>query len=135
MTETQWERLHRLIARRRKILGYTLDGLQAVGGPSPKWVNNLKTTEGAPTDRMRTPMRKLDAALQWPQDTAWGLVTHDRSAWSEAVLRDEEESLMEQVDEVDHFLMVAGARLRAIPAGVRRDETMRAMLEVLGIRP
>ena len=135
VTETQWERLHRLIARRRKVLGYTLDGLQAVGGPSPKWVNNLKTMDGAPTDRMRTPMRKLDAALHWPQDTAWGLVAHDRSDWSDVVLRDEEESLMDVVDEVDEFVLVVAARLRAIPAGVTRDETMRAMLEVLGIRP
>jgi len=135
VTETQWARLHRLMTRRRKILGYTLEGLQKVGGPSPKWVNNLKTMDGEATDRMRTPMRKLDAALHWPQDTSWNLVTHDRAGWTDELLRDEEESLMDRVDEVDEFLLVIGARLRSMPAGVRRDESMRRVLEVLEIRP
>ena len=124
-----------MITRRRKILGYTLEGLQAIGGPSPKWVNNLKTAEGEPTARTRTMMRKTDAALHWPLDTSWDLVTKDRSTWDEFLLRDEEQSLMESVDEVDEFLLVIGARLRSMPAGTRRDESMRRILEVLEVRP
>ena len=133
--ETQWERLHRLIEKRRKALGFTLDGLQAIGAPSPKWVQNLRRMEGPPSDRMRRPMRNLDKALNWPQDTTWGLVMDDRSAWSEELLEDEELSLMEEVDEVDQFVLVAAARLRAIPAGAERDEAMRRVLDVLGVRP
>ena len=133
VTETQWERLHRLVRRRSKVLGLTQDGIQAVGGPSPRWVQKLRDGSGEPTERMRTPMRKLDAALRWPRDTTWGLVAHDRSEWSDAVLRDEEEQLMDLVDEADEFVMVVAARLRAIPAGARRDEVMRRILADLDL--
>lgn len=51
----------------------TLADIQAAGGPSPKWVQNLRRLEGPPTDRMRTPMRRLDAALGWSTGTAWRL--------------------------------------------------------------
>lgn len=135
VTETQWERLYRLVEQRRKILGLTLDGVQAVGGPSPRWVQKLRTMSGAPTDRMRRPMRNLDAALHWPQDTTWGLVAHDRSQWAEALLEDEEGSLMEETDEADEFALVVAVRLRAIPAGPERDRVMRQILEALGVRP
>jgi len=133
VTETQWERLYRLIQRRRKILGFTLEGIQAIGGPSPRWIQKLKSMEGVPSDRMRRPMRNLDSALNWPQDTAWGLVTDDRSSWSDVILQDEEESLMERVDEAEQFAFVVAARLRAVPEGARRDELMRRILEVLDV--
>lgn len=135
VTESQWERLYRLIQQRRKILGLTLDGLQAVGGPSPKWVQNVQRQEGEPSDRMRRPMRKLDLALRWPVDTSWNLVSYDRSSWDEILLTDEEEQLMEQVDEADEFAYVVAARVRAIPAGEERDAVMRQVLAVLGVRP
>ena len=135
VTETQWARLHRLIERRRKILGLTLDGLQVVGGPSGRWVQKLRGMEGQPTDRMRRPMRDLDRVLHWPLDTTWGLVADDRSAWSEAVLLDEEEQLMDMVDEVDQLLLVIGERLRGIPEGDVRDAAMRRVLNALDIRP
>jgi len=135
VTETQWERLYRLVERRRKVLGLTLDGLQAIGGPSPRWVQKLRGLSGEPTDRMRRPMRNLDAALGWRQDTTWDLVAHDRSAWSEVVLQDEEEQLMEQVDEADEFVLVVASRLRALPAGPVRDEAMRRILDALDVRP
>ena len=133
VTETQWERLYRLIQRRRKILGFTLEGIQAIGGPSPRWIQKLKSMEGEPSDRMRRPMRNLDSALNWPQDTAWGLVTDDRSSWSDVILQDEEESLMDRVDEAEQFAFVIAARLRAVPEGARRDELMRRILAVLDI--
>jgi hypothetical protein len=84
---------------------------------------------------MRMPLRKLDAALGWRQDTSWGLVAEDRSGWSEAVLRDEEEQLMEQVDEAAEFGQIVTIRLRAIPEGPERDEAMRRVLEVLHVEP
>lgn len=133
VTETQWERLHRLIEHRRKILGLTLTGIQVIGGPSPRWVQKLRGMEGQPTDRMRRPMRDLDRVLRWPQDTTWNLVDHDRSEWAEALLEDEERSLLETVDEADEIAYVIAARVRAIPAGEERDEIMRRLLEVLGI--
>jgi hypothetical protein len=133
VTETQWERLHRLIERRRKILGLTLAGIQTIGGPSPRWVQKLSTMEGLPTDRMRTPMRKLDRVLRWPEDTTWNLVNLDRSTWLPEVLEDEEHDLLESVDEADEIAYVIAARVRAIPAGRERDEVMRQLLEVLGI--
>jgi len=133
--ETQWERLYRLIQHRRKILGLTLDGIQAVGGPSPRWVQKLRAMEGEPTERMRSPMRRLDKALRWPEDTTWNLVALDRSAWADIVLEDEEAQLMDRVDEADEFAFVVAARLRAIPAGNRRDEIMRRILDLLDVRP
>ena len=135
VTETQWERLHRLVERRRKILGLTQEGLQIVGGPSPKWVQDLRRGEGLPTDRRRRPMRDLDRVLHWPLDTSWGLVNDDRSSWSDAILRDEEEQLMEMVDEVDQLLLVIGERLRGFPEGYERDAAMRAVLRALDVRP
>ena len=135
VTETQWERLHRLIEHRRKILGLTLAGIQTIGGPSPRWVQKLRGMEGHPTDRMRRPMRDIDRVLRWPVDTTWGLVDHDRSDWEPAILEDEERQLLETVDEADEIAFVIAARLRGIPAGPERDDVMRRLLEVLDIRP
>jgi hypothetical protein len=133
VTETPWERLYRIVERRRSLLGLTLKGVQAVGGPSPAWVQKLKTMEGEPTDRMRRPMRMLDAALRWRPDTSWNLVAHDRSGWSNEILGDEEESLLARVDEADEFAFVVAARLRAYEEGPERDEAMRRVLAALGI--
>jgi len=135
VTETQWERLHRLIEHRRKILGLTLSGIQTIGGPSPRWVQKLRGMEGRPTDRMRRPMRDLDRVLRWPQDTTWSLVDADRSAWAQELVDDEERELLEAVDEADEIAYVIAARLRAIPAGPERDDVMRRLLAVLDIRP
>jgi len=135
MTETPWDRLHRLIERRRKVLGLTLEGIQVAGGPSPRWVQKLRGMSGPPSDRMRRPMRKLDAALVWPEGTSWGLVAEDRSAWSEMVLTDEEEQLMEAVDEAAEFGLAVTMRLRAIPAGAERDDLMRQIASLLGMEP
>lgn len=135
VTETPWERLYRIAERRRRTIGLTQAGLQAVGGPSDRTIQKLRLRVGQPTNRERTTLRKLDAALRWPTDTSWGLVADDRSDWSEAVLLDEEEQLMEQVDEADEFAYVVAARLRAIPRGPERDAAMRRVLAALDVTP
>lgn len=129
MTETPWERLRRLIDLRRTRLDLTLAGLNAVGGPTPKWVNNLKSLTGPPTPRMRASLHDLDRALQWPDGTSWSLVADDRSSWNETVLKDEESSLVETRDEADNFAWLVAARLRAIPEADR----YRVMSEILTI--
>lgn len=135
MAESAWERLYRLVEQRRARLDLTLNGIQATGGPSPKWVQNLRGLSGPPTPRMRASLMDLDRALRWKVGTSWELVEHDRSAWSEDLLRDEEESLLDMVDEANNFGFVVAARLRSIPEGPARDEVMRRILDVLGIRP
>lgn len=134
VTETPWERLYRLVEQRRVILELTLAGIQTVGGPSPKWVQKLRYTEGEPTPRMRASLLDLDRALQWPDGTSWSLVAEDRSDWSEAVLQDEEAGLLERQDESSHFGYVVAARLRALPVA-ERDAMMRAILDLLDVRP
>jgi hypothetical protein len=84
---------------------------------------------------MRRSMDDLDKALQWPDGTSWSLVSEDRSQWSREILEDEERGLLERRDEADHFAFVVAARLRAIPAGVERDDVMRRILAALGIEP
>ena len=134
MTETPWERLRRLIDLRRSRLDLTLAGINAVGGPSPKWVHKLTTMSGTPTPRMRASLHDLDRALQWPDGTSWSLVADDRSSWSEVVLQDEEQSLLEVRDEADHFGWLIAARLRALPEHERHDK-MRQLLHVLDMEP
>jgi hypothetical protein len=134
VNETAWERLYRLVELRRAKLDLTLSGLQVVGGPSPKWVQKLRTLSGPPTSRMRASLLDLDRALQWQPGTSWGLVEHDRSQWTEAVLQDEEEQLLEVgPDEADNFGFIVATRLRAIPAGPERDAVMRRILDALGV--
>ena len=134
--ETQWERLHRIVERRRtEVLGLTQEGLHIAGAPTPRTLQDLRTRTGGPTHRMRLPLRKLDAALGWPEGTSWGLVADDRANWSDAVLLDEEEQLMEITDEVDQFVKVVEFRLRAIPAGDERDGAMRKVLAALDVEP
>jgi hypothetical protein len=134
VNETPWERLHRLVELRRVRLDLTLAGIQAVGGPSPKYVQKLKNFTGPPSARQRASLMDLDRALQWEPGTSWGLVEHDRSGWSDAILEDEEQSLLELgPDECDHFGFVIAARLRAIPEGKERDDMMRAVLNLLGV--
>lgn len=136
MKESEWERLYRLVELRRARLDLTLNGVQAVGGPSPKWVQNLRGLSGSPSSRMRASMLDLDRALRWEPGTSWGLVAEDRSKWSADRLRDEEEGLLEHgPDEADNFGFVVAARLRAIPEGRERDDVMRRLLAVLDIRP
>jgi len=127
--ETPWERLRRLIDARRTRLDLTLAGINAVGGPSPKWVHKLTTLEGPPTPRMAASLHDLDRALQWPEGTSWSLVADDRSTWAQAILDDEEASLLEVRDDSDHFAYVVATRLRAMP----REERDRVMLEILGV--
>ena len=127
--ETPWERLRRLIDARRTRLDLTLAGINAVGGPSPKWVHNLTTLEGPPTPRMAASLHDLDRALQWPEGTSWSLVADDRSTWSQELLDDEEASLLEVKDDSDHFAYVVATRLRAMP----REDRDRAMLEILAL--
>ena len=133
VTETQWERLRRLIDLRRDRLDLTLAGIHAVGGPSPKWVHKLPYQSGPPSERMRASLSDLDRALRWDVGTSWGLVDHDRSAWNEAVLQDEEASLVDLgPDEADDFAFVIAARIRALPAE-ERDDAMRRVLAALGV--
>jgi DNA-binding XRE family transcriptional regulator len=94
VSETQWERLYRLVEQRRRALGLTLPVIQSEGGPSPRWVQNLRTMSGAPSPRMRASLTDLDRALQWPDGTSWSLVADDRSDWTDHVLHDEEEDLL-----------------------------------------
>ena len=134
VNETAWERLYRLIELRRAQLDLTLSGLQVVGGPSPKWVQKLRALTGPPTSRMRASLLDLDRALQWEPGTSWGLVEHDRSDWSDALLEDEEQSLLNVgPDEADNFGYIVAARVRAIPAGPERDGAMRQILGILGV--
>lgn len=133
VTETPWERLRRLIDLRRARLDLTLAGVNAVGGPSPKWVHKLATMQGPPTPRMRASMHDLDRALQWPDGTAWSLVQDDRSGWKQELLDDEERALLEVHDEADNFAFVVAARLRAIPEA-DRYRVMREVLALLDIQ-
>ena len=134
--ETQWERLHRIVERRRKeVLGISQEALHLAGAPTPRTLQDLRTREGEPTLRMRLPLRKLDAALGWPEGTSWGLVAEDRSEWSEVVLLDEEEQLMETVDDAAELAKTVELRLRAYPAGEERDAAMRRVLAALEIEP
>lgn len=134
--ETQWERLHRIVERRRKeVLGLTQEGLHLAGAPTPRTLQDMRLREGEPTHRMRLPLRKLDAALGWPEGTSWGLVAEDRSEWSEVVLLDEEEQLLELTDEADQFAKIIELRIRAIPAGEERDAAMRRVLAALDVEP
>lgn len=134
--ETQWERLFRLVERRRKdVLGLTQEGLHVAGAPTPRTVQDLRTRTGEPTHRMRTPLRKLDIALGWPEGTCWGLVADDRSSWSEDVLLDEEEALMDLTDDADQLGKIVVLRVRAIPAGPKRDAAMQRVLSALEIEP
>lgn len=135
VTETQWERLRRLIDLRRDRLDLTLAGIHATGGPSPKWVHKLTFLTGPPTERMRASLSDLDKALRWDPGTSWGLVEHDRSGWPEAALEDEEQDLINRMDEANHFGFVVAARLRSYPEGPERDEVMRQVCELLGIEP
>ena len=129
VTETPWERLRRLIDARRMRLDLTLAGVNAVGGPSPKWVHKLTSLEGPPTQRMAASLHDLDRALQWPEGTSWSLVADDRSTWSQELLDDEEASLLEVKDDSDHFAYVVATRLCAMP----REDRDRAMLEILAL--
>lgn len=135
--ETQWERLYRIVELRRTALDLTLASLQAEGGPSPKWVQKLRTTTGQPTPRMRSSMQSLDRALQWPLGTSWSLVGDDRSAWSDDMLLDEEHALLDvreveprpaTVRKMTDMSKAFAAQLRAERAatGLTQDELARA---------
>jgi hypothetical protein len=129
--ETSWKRLHRIAEARRIRLGLTQAGVRAVGGPSPAWINKLARESGPPSQRHAASLKDLDLALQWPEGTAWGLLTDDRSGWDESLLMDEEHQLVEEThDEADTFGFLVATRLRAIPKE-RRDEVMRAILHDL----
>ena len=132
ITETPWQRLHRIVEARRVRLGLTQAGVQVVGGPSRAWLTALPHLSGEPSTRHAAALAKLDAALQWPDGTSWSLVTKDRSGWPESELDDEERELVEEThDEADNFAFVIAARLRAMPEDERR-EVMRRILDQLG---
>jgi len=134
--ETQWERLFRIVERRRRdVLGLTQEGLHLAGAPTPRTLQDMRGRTGEPSHRMRLPLRKLDAALGWPEGTAWGLVADDRSDWSEALLSDEEEQLMESADEASEIAKVVELRVRAIPRGPERDAAMQRLLAALEVEP
>lgn len=132
MAETPWERLSRLVDLRRHVIGLTLDGIQAVGGPSPKSVQKLRMYDGPPSDRQRATLRRLDAALRWPPDTSWSIASGERDKWSAEMLEDEERSLLERVDESEEFAFVVAARLRALSHDERMD-AMRRIGAILGV--
>lgn len=132
ITETSWQRLHRIVEARRVRLGLTQAGIQVVGGPSRAWLTGLPHLTGEPSTRHVAALTKLDAALQWPDGTSWSLVTKDRSDWSDDLLEDEERELVDEThDEADNFAFVIAARLRAMPEDERR-EAMRRILDLLG---
>lgn len=134
MAETPWERLSRLVDLRRHVIGLTLDGIQAVGGPSAKSVQKLRMYDGPPSGRMRPTLRRLDAALRWPHDTSWGIASGERDHWSAEMLEDEDRSLVERVDESEEFSFVVAARLRALP-DVERVDAMRQIGAILHLEP
>lgn len=131
-TENPWARLHRIAEARREHLHLTQEGVQNIGGPSPAWLQKLPSVTGAPSVRHANPLRRLDAALRWPEGTALGLVRDDRSGWSDEVLADEEHDLIEAHDVIDEFLLIVGNRLRSLPEGERKDR-MSAILDTLAI--
>lgn len=135
-TETQWERLFRIVERRRKeVIGISQEGLHLAGAPTPRTLQTYRTMTGEPSFRYRTPLRKLDLALGWPAGTCWSLVAEDRSSWSEEMLTDEEEQLLEETDDAAEFAKAVELRLRAFPEGEERDAAMRAVAQVLRMEP
>ncbi len=69
--ETPWQRLHRLIEKRRRIQSLTQGDIYAAGGPSPRWIQDIRTRTGVPTPRMRRSLTRIDEALGWRKSTAW----------------------------------------------------------------
>jgi hypothetical protein len=75
-------------------LGLTQTDLEKVGGPSHGWVRRLKAGSGKPSTRHARSLRQLSIALGWDENTAWSLLTDDRSQWSPEVLESEEHDLV-----------------------------------------
>lgn len=129
MTETSWERLHRLIRGRLDHLGITQGRIHEIGGPSTAWIRDLKTREGQPTAKMAGSLADLDTALGWPAGTSWRLARDPFEPGSPAA-EDEEDRLVNgdesttvptmqalpsHEEEIRHFQSLVGARLRALP--------------------
>lgn len=129
---TPQQRLHRLLEARRKRLRLTQAAIQALGGPSPAWIRKLPMMTGEPDVRSRESLDSLDRALRWRVGTSWELLSKDRSDWTPDLLDSEEAELIEGHDEVDAFVYVVAARLRALELAAR-DEAMREILHVLRI--
>jgi hypothetical protein len=132
VSETTWQRLHRIADARRKILGLTLAGVTAAGGPSDAWFRALKYGEGQPSTRHTKPLAALDSALHWKAGTSLSLLKDDRSTWDEEMLADEEDSLLHATDRAATFAFMAEQRLRVV--GEEEAERMiREMSRVLGL--
>lgn len=120
MNESSWKRLHRIAEARRSRLGISRSGLKSMGGPSSETMRALPLREGAPSIRQRASLAELDGPLGWPEGTAWGLVAQDRSDWSEDMLTDEEDALVNgpslspAENDLRNFGTMMLARLRAM---------------------
>lgn len=133
VSETTWQRLHRIADARRKHLGLTLQGVTAAGGPSDAWFRALKYGEGEPSTRHRKPLAALDRALRWKEGTSLSLLTDDRSGWDEALLSDEEDSLvLAASDRVAIFAFMVEQRLRAVDE-LDSERMMREIAAVMGL--
>lgn len=136
VNETPWQRLYRLAEARREHLGMSRADVKAKGGPSSESVRKLQHYEGAPSIRQAPTLRDLDAALNWPLGTAWGLVADGREGWGPDALEDEEHSRIFGDEDSDtapdqrHFETILHATLREMPAD-EREQVMAEILKVL----
>jgi hypothetical protein len=132
VNETTWRRLHRIADARRKHLGYTVAGLAAAGGPSPAWFYKLKDETGDPSVRHRKFLEQLDAALRWRAGTSMSLLVDDRADWDDALLQDEEDSLIHATDRIATFAFMVEQRLRVLDPD-DADRMMRDLARTLGL--
>lgn len=132
VSETPWQRLHRIADARRKILGLTVAGVTAAGGPSDGWFRALKYGTGAPSTRHVKPLAALDRALQWREGTSLSLLTDDRSEWDPALLSDEEDSLLHATDRIGTAAFMIEQRLRVV-GEAEAERMIREMFRVMGL--
>jgi hypothetical protein len=130
--ETVWQRLHRIAEARRKHLRLTQPGVRAAGGPSIAWQAKLPYKTEEPSPRHVEALDNLDKALRWRAGTSWRLLTEDRSGWSEDVLLDEEESLVNEPDRVALMAFMVEQRLNAVDE-VERERLIKAVARTLGL--
>ena len=117
--EAPWQRLHRHIETHRRDQGMTLADVDAAGGPSPRWVQAIRTRIGEPTHRMRLPLRQIDKALGWPDSTAWRIASGQ----------------LDEPDPVDALAVAVSQRWRALPPDERAAFEARILAVIGDARP